>query len=120
MTENRNTLRIWSDRIHRVLGVITTAAVIWIFTQAHVADKNDAVFMETLENINKTLSQHETRLSVIEQIRIELARSHYTKPEVESLVDRSIRPLQKDVNRVEESTRRVERKVDKILDMVKK
>lgn len=115
--ERRNDFRKWSDRVHRILGVITAAAVLWIFTQAHETSKDNAVLNETLENINKSISSLNTRVTVLETIRIEIAKSHYTKPEVESLVDRSIRPLQRDIVRLENN---LTSRLDKIYDELKK
>lgn len=118
--EQRNTMRMWLDRLHYIISACTLLLLSWLFTTVQIGDKNDAVFVEALDNVSKTMSSLDMRVTVLEAIRIEIAKSHYTKPEVESLVDRSIRPLQKDINRVEESSRRVELKVDKIYEAVKK
>ncbi|MGW8145070.1 MAG: hypothetical protein ACWGN2_11795 [Anaerolineales bacterium] len=120
MSEQRNQVRMWLDRLHYIVSACTLALLMWLFSSVHQDGINNAVFTETLTNISHTITALDTRVTVLESIRIEIAKSHYTKPEVESLVDRSIRPLQKDINRIEESSRRVEQKVDKIYEVVKK
>lgn len=117
MSEQRSQLRMWIDRINYLVSACTLAVLIWLFATVQTGDKNDAVFKETLLNINKTMSSLITRVTILETIRIEIAKSHYTKPEVESLVDRSIRPLQRDIIRLEQT---LSTRLDKIYDEVKK
>lgn len=117
MSEQRSSARVWLDRAHYLTSACTLALLIWLFNTVHTGDKNDAVFQETLLNVNNSITQLNTRVTVLETIRIEIAKSHYTKPEVESLVDRSIRPLQRDIVRLENS---VTARLDKIYDEVKK
>jgi hypothetical protein len=117
MPEQRNPARMWMDRLHYITSACTLAFIVWIASTAQTSDKNDAVFRETLLNINSTITSLNTRISILETIRIEIAESHYKKPEVQRLVDGAVAPLQRDFNRFERSTNA---RLDKIYDEVKK
>lgn len=132
--EQRKSLRLWSDYIHRIFTAIILALLVWLINTTNENDKgysnlviqmeaNQEIFQTSIIELqrqqNDLQKQHSrdiadilNKMTVIQELRVRIASQHYTKLEVRDLVDRTTKPILEKLDKQSE-------KLDVVLQAVK-
>ena len=118
--EQRNTLRVWTDNIHKLFTALITVGVIWLIATTSSNDKGysnlvikmeagNQLFRQTLVEQQRQFQdlqkQHAVditnilnRFNEVRALELRIASQHYTKIEVVDLVDRTTKPIMNALN----------------------